>query len=250
MNPVLPKSIGNMAVNTPFDSASNMATKEGASKEFESFFVGFIFEEAFKNISTGEGYLEDNGAMDTYRSLFVQEVSKQAAAAGKFGLSEQLMGKGGVTKTLDIHVPTQLSSGYEVSSENLSFALPTEGQVTSHFGMRKNPVAHGHSHHDGMDFAMPIGTPIKAAEDGKVVHSGPKGGYGHTVVLDHGNGYTSLYAHQSKTLLQEGAVVKKGEVIGLSGNSGRSTGPHLHFEVRKGDQPIDPKGFLEKGNKI
>ncbi len=253
MNPVLPKSIGNMAVNTPFDASGSVAGKDEAkaAKEFESFFAGFVFDEAFKGVKMGGGFLEENSAMDTFQSLFVQEVSKEAAAAGQFGLARQLMrGKYPSSTAPEISVPKQLSSGFEMNGLTPSLEMPAEGRVTSAYGMRKNPFSQTNHHHDGMDIAMPIGSPVKAAEDGKVIHSGPKGGYGQTVVLEHASGYTSLYAHQSKTLIPEGEIVKKGQIIGLSGNTGRSTGPHLHFEVRKDDQPIDPQQLLGNKNNV
>jgi murein DD-endopeptidase MepM/ murein hydrolase activator NlpD len=95
-----------------------------------------------------------------------------------------------------------------------------------------------------MDFACGPGTPIRAAADGQVIFAGTKGGYGTAVVLRHSAGYTTLYGHCSRTAVESGEFVKAGRVIAYSGNTGRTTGPHLHFEVRKYGIPKDPTGAL------
>ncbi|MEO1445043.1 MAG: M23 family metallopeptidase, partial [Cyanobacteria bacterium J06635_11] len=98
--------------------------------------------------------------------------------------------------------------------------------------------------HAGTDFGAAHGSPIRAAETGVVIMSGWYGGYGNTVILDHGGGLTTLYGHASRLHVSEGDTVKKGDTIAAIGTTGLSTGPHLHFEVRKGGEPINPMGFL------
>lgn len=128
----------------------------------------------------------------------------------------------------------------------LDFALPLRGstsRVTSLFGWRH---MHGRNKvHEGIDFGVPIGTPVYAAEQGRVIYSGQGlGGFGLIVVIDHGGKWTSIYAHLSRSLVRRGYTVRKGQRIADSGNSGRSSGPHLHFEIRQGADPLDPLLFL------
>lgn len=122
--------------------------------------------------------------------------------------------------------------------------LPAVGKVTSRYGLRHDPIDGRLRHHNGIDIAMPEGTPVVSAAPGKVVFSGFSSGYGNCVIIEHDNGLTSLYAHNSLNLVKTGDVVDKHKVLALSGSSGRSTGPHLHFEVRKDGVPVDPTGMI------
>ena len=115
---------------------------------------------------------------------------------------------------------------------------PARGTVTSEFGARWGRL------HAGLDVAGPIGTPIWAAKAGSVVVAGTQSGYGNTVVLDHGGGMTTLYGHQSRLAVSVGQSVSQGQLIGYIGNTGRSTGPHLHFETRYGGSARSPRGCL------
>ncbi|WP_129596303.1 M23 family metallopeptidase [Anaerophilus nitritogenes] len=117
---------------------------------------------------------------------------------------------------------------------------PTRGRLTSPFGYRWGRK------HTGIDLAAPIGTPVSAADGGKVVFSGTKSGYGKCIILDHGGGTQTYYAHNSKLLVSVGQKVYKGQKIAEVGNTGRSTGPHLHFEVRKNGTPVNPLQYLNK----
>lgn len=129
----------------------------------------------------------------------------------------------------------------ELGAETASLPslMPCEGKVTSGFGRRRR-----RRFHKGIDIAAPRGTPIFAAAHGKVIFSGRKGGYGKTVMLDHGAGVQTLYAHNSKIEVQEGDWVSQGQQISKVGNTGRSTGPHLHYEVRLDGRPVNPKPYL------
>lgn len=127
------------------------------------------------------------------------------------------------------------------------FTNPLEnGRQSSGFGTRKNPFNSKRSQfHTGIDLACPIGSKVMAARDGIVTFVGSKGGYGRLVVLAHEHGYSSLYGHLSKEKVKVGQRVSRGEVIALSGNTGLSTGPHLHFEVKRGNRAVNP-GILHK----
>lgn len=120
---------------------------------------------------------------------------------------------------------------------------PTE-RVTSFFGFRKSPFTGIPSYHEGTDFSAMTGTKIFSTADGIVVHAGTRTGYGYLVTIDHGFGYMTRYAHNSKLLVKVGDRVKKGDVISLSGSTGRSAGPHLHYEVLYNGTPVNSKKFL------
>jgi murein DD-endopeptidase MepM/ murein hydrolase activator NlpD len=117
-------------------------------------------------------------------------------------------------------------------------------RMTSGFGTRVHPIYKTERLHTGMDFGAPSGTPIRSAAGGVVIYSGPRGGYGNTVVVDHGGGLATLYAHQSVIAVTTGETVERGQVVGAVGSTGLSTGPHLHFEVRLGGTPVDPLLYL------
>ncbi len=116
--------------------------------------------------------------------------------------------------------------------------------LSSGFGLRTDPVNNYQSDHTGLDFQGPIGMPIYAAGDGKVISSGWDNAYGLTVKIEHTNVFASKYAHASKILVSEGQDIKAGQKIALIGNTGRSTGPHLHFEIIKSGSPVNPKDYL------
>lgn len=125
--------------------------------------------------------------------------------------------------------------------------VPIEGaSMTSNFGYRIDPFSGTHSMHEGVDFSAPIGTPILASASGKVVKAENEAGYGNTVDLDHGNGLVTRYAHASKLLVKEGDLVVRGQPVAEVGNTGRSTAPHLHFEVRLNGVPQNPTKFLKE----
>jgi murein DD-endopeptidase MepM/ murein hydrolase activator NlpD len=118
--------------------------------------------------------------------------------------------------------------------------LPTRGYITSRFGMRFHPILHRYKLHTGVDIAAPTGTPVFAAAAGEVVHAGYWGAYGNAVIIDHGGGVTTLYGHLSRINCRVGATVNKGQHVGAVGNTGWSTGSHLHFEKRRNGQPVSP----------
>lgn len=122
--------------------------------------------------------------------------------------------------------------------------------ISSGFGYRADPFTGGAAFHAGLDFKGPIGAPIYAAATGRVSFVGVQQGYGNVVEIDHGNGLLTRYAHMSGFRARVGQPVQAGQVIGLIGNTGRSTGPHLHFEVRINDRAINPRPFLEASSHV
>lgn len=127
---------------------------------------------------------------------------------------------------------------YVGGAGEFSWPVPGTKKISSHYGRR------GSRHHDGIDIPAPRGTHFVAVEHGKVTFAGWMRGYGRVIVLTHSNGLKTVYAHNAKNLVGKGDRVSRGQIIGKVGNSGRSTGAHLHFEIRKDKQPLNPKTFL------
>jgi len=119
-----------------------------------------------------------------------------------------------------------------------AFSWPMKGRISSRFGMRWGRM------HYGLDIAAPTGTAVRAAAEGRVTFSGRRGGYGYLVIIDHGKGIETRYAHNSKLLVKAGDRVERGQIIARSGNTGNSTGPHLHFEIRYRSKAVDPLKYL------
>jgi murein DD-endopeptidase MepM/ murein hydrolase activator NlpD len=126
--------------------------------------------------------------------------------------------------------------------------LPVYGRITSRFGGRKHPFSKQYQFHEGVDIATSSGTPIKATGKGVVVFSGWQGGYGKVIIISHGYGIKTRYAHNSVNLVKVGDRVNKGQIIGKVGSTGQSTGPHVHFEIEVNGRVVDPLKFI-KGDK-
>jgi murein DD-endopeptidase MepM/ murein hydrolase activator NlpD len=118
------------------------------------------------------------------------------------------------------------------------------GWVSSRFGMRRDPFTNKHTFHRGIDFSLPKGTPVRVTADGVVESVEKQRGLGRLVKVDHGNGVVTVYAHLQESRVEPGQQVRRGEVIALSGNSGRSTAPHLHYEERVGDRAVNPLSYI------
>jgi len=121
-----------------------------------------------------------------------------------------------------------------------------KGWMSSKFGYRTDPFKGHRAWHNGVDFAGKEGADVVAVASGVVTWSAERNGYGQMVELDHGEGYITRYAHNKKNLVNVGDTVKKGEVVGLMGSSGRSTGPHVHFEVYKNGRAVDPASYIRR----
>ncbi|MEH2136140.1 murein hydrolase activator EnvC family protein [Nostoc sp.] len=123
-------------------------------------------------------------------------------------------------------------------------AYPSDAATSSPFGWRIHPILGYRRFHAGLDFAASYGSKIRAADSGRVIFAGWYGGYGRAIIIDHGNGMTTLYGHTSELYVSEGQAVERGQAIGAVGSTGFSTGPHLHFEVRRNGTPVDPANYL------
>jgi murein DD-endopeptidase MepM/ murein hydrolase activator NlpD len=127
---------------------------------------------------------------------------------------------------------------------------PVMGKLESGVGGRRNPFGgRGYEYHEGQDIDAVYGTPVKAAATGKVIIAGRQRGYGNVIYVDHGNGLSTRYGHLSEIDVSVGQTVTRGQVIGLVGSTGRSIGPHLHYEVRINNQPVDPRQYLPGAEK-
>jgi murein DD-endopeptidase MepM/ murein hydrolase activator NlpD len=133
-----------------------------------------------------------------------------------------------------------------LDSNSTPAGMPAPGYISSRYGGRNDPFGRGRAHHQGIDIDANSGDPVTAAAEGVVSFSGVRGGYGNVVEIDHGNGYKTLYAHNSANLVKAGDVVRAGQRIAKVGSTGRSTGSHLHFEVQLNGRQVNPRQYLEK----
>lgn len=122
--------------------------------------------------------------------------------------------------------------------------IPVQGWLIRGFGYHVDPFTNTTKMHEGLDIAAPAGTPIVAPADGRVTFAGTRKGFGVTVVIDHGYGYTTRYAHCQRTRVRTGMMVKRGDIIAYVGSTGQCSGPHLHYEVRIADRPVNPSNYI------
>ena len=148
------------------------------------------------------------------------------------------------------HILEEFLRSRESLLAHTPLGYPVRGWITSPFGYRRSPFTGRREFHEGIDIAAPIGSPIRATADGVVVFTGWDGGYGKLVVVDHGYGFSTRYGHCSKILVRVGERVKRGQVIARVGNTGRSTAPHLHYEVRVGKVAVNPYYYLKLGRTL
>jgi murein DD-endopeptidase MepM/ murein hydrolase activator NlpD len=155
------------------------------------------------------------------------------------------------TKVKELDVALNTLDQVKQDARRLPLANPAPGHaVTSPFGVRTDPLIGAAALHSGMDFRAPVGMDAKVTAPGVVVKAGWNGGYGRMVEVDHGQGFTTRYAHLSEILVSVGEKLSAGDSVGRTGSSGRSTGPHLHYEVRHNGEAVDPLTFLTVGKKI
>jgi murein DD-endopeptidase MepM/ murein hydrolase activator NlpD len=141
---------------------------------------------------------------------------------------------------------TQDVDKYVAYMEAIPSAWPIIGSVASEFGLRRDPIHGGAANHTGIDIKASTGAPVRATGAGTVTRSDYFGGYGYTVVINHGYGIETLYAHNSQLLAKRGDKVKRGDIIARAGSTGRSTGPHVHYEVIVNGTPRNPRNYLSR----
>jgi murein DD-endopeptidase MepM/ murein hydrolase activator NlpD len=204
------------------------------AKQIETVFLNEFLRIMMEQTSFGK-----DRTISSYMPYITSEIARSIAEERGMGVGDFFLSRYGLEVTSN-----ESKEGHGSFNSELNLKLPAAGEVTSRFGLRYDPIDGKLRHHNGIDIAMPEGTPVASAAAGRVVFSGISSGYGNCVIIEHENGLTSLYAHNSLNLVKTGDVVDKNRVIALSGSSGRSTGPHLHFEVRKDGVPVDPMGII------
>jgi murein DD-endopeptidase MepM/ murein hydrolase activator NlpD len=245
-------------LSTAEKSSSEQRLRElkDAADQFEAVLTGYLLKVMRSTIDKAE---EEDGATgfgkDVYMEMFDNEVALGIARTHGLGIAEMIYrqleervlgeknSEGKVEKVgADspprrqgaLFLPIDSSGGIEANKQE------REENISSSFGPRRDPSTHRLSMHRGVDIVAPDGSPIKAAASGRVVFSGFLGSYGNAMIVEHQDGYRTLYGHASANLVQLGESVEEGQTIGLVGNTGRSAGPHLHFELQKDGIRVDP----------
>jgi len=215
---------------------------KAVAKEMESLFV----YEMLKVMREASG-TSSSGSLgsDTYTSMFDMELSKVMAARG-LGLADTLVkgisANAGKTGQLPAPPSPQEQGQTQPPMAVMQDLLPdvSSPRVSSGYGMRHDPFSGELKFHHGLDIPAPEGTEVHPVRPGTVLFSGQQRGYGNVVIIDHGNGFTSKYAHNQENLVKEGEKVDSATVIAKVGSTGKSTGPHVHFEVTYGGRNVDP----------
>ena len=135
-------------------------------------------------------------------------------------------------------------SNPQIARTTVPSLWPVRGQITAGFGQRMDPFSGEGAFHPGVDISVPFGTKVEAADDGIVLEAGPESGYGNEILIDHGFGLTTKYGHLSRIFVVVGQELKRGQIIGAVGMTGKTTGPHLHYEVHINDAPVNPTKYL------
>jgi len=204
---------------------SNRRTKEvDPEKQFERELARVLVREVGKTLEKGFGG-EEAAAIN---GILEEELVDRLVADGMFR-----------------DTPVGSSAGsYARARDPGSSSLPVKGRVSSDFGIRADPFNGSTRRHSGVDLSAPTGAPVQAARSGRVRFAGERGGYGNLVIIDHGGGIETWYAHLSDIQVQAGSRISARQQLGEVGQTGRATGPHLHLEVRKNGSPIDPSSFF------
>ncbi len=214
-------------------SGSGEESRKRVAQEFAALLLFEVIKTMRASVPKGGLFEQDSLSNDVYTTLADMEVARAMTKKEAMGL-EKL-----VEKALESYDGNSTGNSKGTSH-------PAVGVVSSPFGLRADPFTGEKRLHKGIDLAMPKGSPISAVAAGKVVYSGHANGYGNTVVLDHGNGIITRYAHNQVNLVSVGDAVEAGQEIALVGSTGRSTGPHLHFEVLQNGTAVDPSPFLTR----
>ncbi|WP_289002183.1 murein hydrolase activator EnvC [uncultured Megasphaera sp.] len=189
-------------------------------------------EEAYKELEASSNQIAQT-LRD--RAAARQAAAAAAAAAAAQAQTDSSSSGGSVDSSSDAYQPV---------SGTGALMWPVNGVITSPFGYRNHPIFGRQILHSGIDIGVDYGTPVHAADSGVVVEADWISGYGYAVVIDHGNGLSTLYGHNESLAVSAGQSVSKGQVIAYAGSTGNSTGPHVHFEVRSNGEPVDPMGYL------
>jgi murein DD-endopeptidase MepM/ murein hydrolase activator NlpD len=227
---------------------------KAVAKEMEALFVYELIK-AMRQTATEE--TKTSLGKDTYMGMFDMELARLLSERG-LGLQEMLLKtlnnrtsepntKDETTSEIQTEISEPGSSSLLSEPDPGLLSLPVHGVISSPFGMRKHPIFGDNRFHTGVDIAAPVGTEVHPIRRGRVIFSGEQAGYGNVVVIDHGDGLISKYAHNKTNLVKEGEQVDANTVIAQVGYTGNSTGPHLHLEIRDEQGYIDPVTLLARG---
>lgn len=233
-----------------------------AAKQLEAFFLRRLLAEA----KPKGGMLDGGFAGETFNQMLDEALADKIAGAGGLGMAQQFathLDQGSAPPSTQLVPAIAALSGHRpvapgaippttnavpVLGPDLEglprLAQPVIGRASSGYGHRIHPVNGSKSMHAGLDLAAPTGTPVAAAAEGTVTHAGPAGTYGNLVTVRHANGFETRYAHLSAVTVAKGDRVSPGQEVGKVGSTGLSTGPHLHFELRRDGKPMDPAPLL------
>jgi murein DD-endopeptidase MepM/ murein hydrolase activator NlpD len=265
-----------------FESQVRAAQKSGkdqpealrkVAQEFESLFISYLLKVMRETIEES-GLTEGGFGKGIYTDLFDQELSRKVAQTGGLGISDMIYrrlgpeaAKSETSKLVpatnfdeerldpEEDKPDHLEKSELVPGTNFGRSgsqgidipdnfLPVSAPVSSSFGLRRDPIDGKVRFHNGLDLAAPAGTAVLVPWGGKVVSAGFEKGYGNFVVIEHPEGFQTRYAHLGASLVKKGDIVADGDELGTVGSTGRSTGPHLHFEVIKNGELVDPRAAL------
>lgn len=219
------------------------------AQEFSSFLYLEVLK-AMRAATAEDGAAQDGSlSRDLYTSMMDAEVARLVAQRDETGFSkavERSLERTNVTpnRQSEFQYPKTLPAA-EMGDSRLESQAPITGEISSGFGLRADPFTGSRKFHQGVDIAAPAGAPIKAAAAGRVVFSGSASGYGNLIEIDHGGGWVTRYGHNSANLVSAGDKIAAGQQIALVGQSGRATGDHLHFEVRRDGKAVSPRIFLD-----
>jgi murein DD-endopeptidase MepM/ murein hydrolase activator NlpD len=233
------RAIDNLSTGAA-ESAQTPERLKQLAQQFESVLMAQMLREMRSSIFDDE---KDTGfASGPLSDTLFSELSLALSRAGGLGLGQSLAGP--LARQADVATPQAVTTDLPVVAPEMmlpaahSFRL--DGPVSSGFGWRRDPLDGTMKFHKGIDVAMPVGTDVQAVRAGNVTFAGTMAGYGLTVVVDHGDGLASRYAHLSEIDVKAGDAVQEGQVVARSGATGRVTGPHLHFEMLAGGLAVDP----------
>ena len=214
--------------------SGDLAPKEVA-QQVEAMFMEFLIKSMQESVQAEDGLFGDSASSEIYRGMLRQELavamSNNLDSPLQYQLEQAMRERSTPPPAPRTEEALPVSGTVPPPAPRTQEALPVSGTVSSPMGWRRDPITGEVRYHRGTDIAAPNGTPIQAVAAGRVVESGPKGGYGNAVVVEADDGRKMLYAHNLSNNVEVGDRVQKGEVIGLVGSTGRSTGPHVHFEV-------------------
>lgn len=225
---------------SPQEAADSKLRK--ACEDFEALFTYQLLRSMRRTVEKSDLFHGGAGE-EIYESMLDQELSKSTAGKAKGGLAdllyEQLR-----PKTSAGENPGELLLPARPPARQEPPRMPLTGTISSEFGWRIHPIIGEKRFHRGLDIAAEEGSVIRASIAGRVIASDYQDDYGNVVVVEHGRGYTTLYAHNQSNLVRKGEWIEAGTPLALVGSSGRSTGPHLHFEVKRHGKNMDPAEFL------